>query len=99
MAKKKAAVNKSQLVRDYLSANPDASPTAVAKAIGHGVKPAYVSIIKSNEKKKARGTKTTRKRLTRKTAKRKVVRKKKPAAKGSQYDTLIAVKRLVLKQA
>lgn len=57
MAKKKSAgVNKSQLIRDYMSANPDASPKAVAEAMsaqGVVVSPQFVSTTKSNAKKAA----------------------------------------------
>ena len=57
MAKKKSAgVNKSQLIRDYMAANPDASPKAVAEAMsaqGVVVSAQFVSTTKSNAKKAA----------------------------------------------
>lgn len=47
-------VNKSQSIRDYVTANPDAGPTAVANALNeaHGweISPAYVSTIKNKMK-------------------------------------------------
>ena len=46
-------INKSQLIRDQLAKTPDASPTEVAERLGKGFDAAYVSTIKSNEKRKA----------------------------------------------
>jgi hypothetical protein len=54
---KKAAGNKSQAIRDALSANPDKSPKEIAEllvASGYKVNAQYVSTIKSNAKVKAR---------------------------------------------
>ena len=54
MAKKKTSGNKSQAIRDALSANPDASPKDIAEKLvgaGHKVTPAYVSIVKYNQSK------------------------------------------------
>jgi hypothetical protein len=61
MAKKarKQGLNKSQLIRDYMAANPEAGPQAVSDALKaeHGieVKPQFVSTIKSNDKRKGGG--------------------------------------------
>jgi hypothetical protein len=54
---KKAAGNKSQAIRDALSAHPDKSPKEIAEllaASGFKVNAQYVSTIKSNAKVKAR---------------------------------------------
>ena len=51
MAKKAAAGNKSQAIRDALQANPEATPKEIAEKLvadGHKVTPAYVSIVKYN---------------------------------------------------
>ena len=56
MAKKK--VNKTQLIKDAMVANPEASPAEIANTLNeHGVTAAYVSNIKSATapKKKKRG--------------------------------------------
>jgi arginine repressor len=57
MAKKEDAndANKSQAIRDFLNANPKAKPRQVVAALkeqGHEVTAAYVSTIKSLDKKK-----------------------------------------------
>ena len=54
---KKAAVNKSQAIRDALAANPSKSPSEIAellKADGITITAQYVSTIKSNAKIKTR---------------------------------------------
>ncbi len=54
---KKSAVNKSQAIRDALSANPDKSPSEIAellKADGIVISAQYVSTIKSNARIKAK---------------------------------------------
>jgi hypothetical protein len=54
---KKAAVNKSQAIRDALAKNPDKSPSEIAeilKADGITITAQYVSTIKSNAKIKTR---------------------------------------------
>ena len=59
MAKARATesgVNKTQAIRDYLTANPDAMPKAVAAELrerGIDVDPQRVSIVKSNMRKEA----------------------------------------------
>lgn len=57
MAKKEDAdsANKSQAIRDFLAANPKAKPRQVVAALkeqGHEITAAYVSTIKSLDKKK-----------------------------------------------
>lgn len=57
MAKKEDAdsANKSQAIRDFLTANPKAKPRQVVAALkeqGHDITAAYVSTIKSLDKKK-----------------------------------------------
>ncbi|OAI57274.1 hypothetical protein AYO47_08200 [Planctomyces sp. SCGC AG-212-M04] len=54
---KKAAVNKSQAIRDALAANPSKSPSEIAemlKSDGISITAQYVSTIKSNAKIKTR---------------------------------------------
>lgn len=54
---KKAAVNKSQAIRDALAKNPDKSPSEIAemlKSDGITITAQYVSTIKSNAKIKTR---------------------------------------------
>jgi adenylate kinase len=57
----KKKVNKSQVIRDYCDANPDAGPTEVAAALKKqriNVSPAMVSTVKTMaKKKKGRGRK------------------------------------------
>lgn len=58
-----SGVNKSQAIRDYLSANPGAKPKDVAAALtakGIDVAPAFVSVVKSKSRggKRRRGKKT-----------------------------------------
>ncbi|MEM6469602.1 MAG: hypothetical protein AAF802_08510 [Planctomycetota bacterium] len=66
MAKKKTSgVNKSAAIRDYLSANSQAKPAAVAaalKAQGIEVDAQYVSIVKSNTKKQSKKRRSPSKR-------------------------------------
>ena len=54
---KKSSINKSQAVRDYMAANPDDGPTAVAASLKKQkiiVKPNFVSNIKMKDKAKGR---------------------------------------------
>jgi hypothetical protein len=56
---KKAAVNKSQAIRDALQAHPEKSPKEIAEMLvadGYKVNAQYVSTIKSNAKMKMRRT-------------------------------------------
>ncbi|HVJ85582.1 MAG TPA: hypothetical protein VM452_08040 [Caulifigura sp.] len=60
---KKSAVNKSQAIRDALTANPDKTPSEIAELLkgdGINITAQYVSTIKSNAK-----IKTTRKVMVR----------------------------------
>ena len=62
MAKKKSSPNKTQLIKDAMAANPNASPAEIAKGLTkYGISAQYVSVVKSNLKKKT-GKKTTTKR-------------------------------------
>lgn len=64
MAKKSKGPSKSQEIRDYYAANPDAKPRQVVEALaekGISVSPAFVSTIKSTSAKKSpRGRASTR---------------------------------------
>jgi hypothetical protein len=58
MAKKRSGPSKSSAIREYVDANPTASPSEVAKALndkGVSVTPQFVSTIKSQYKKKKAG--------------------------------------------
>jgi hypothetical protein len=62
---KKDAVNKSQAIRDALSAHPDKSPSEIAVMLvgkGLNVNAQYVSTIKSAAKAKGRGGRVVRRR-------------------------------------
>jgi predicted transcriptional regulator len=64
MAKKQAKkqVNKTQLIKDAMVKNPNASPAEIAKGLSkHGITAQYVSVVKSNLKK---GKKTTKRKGT-----------------------------------
>ena len=53
----KSEVNKSQAIRDYITANPKAKPKDVVTALseqGVTVTPAFVSTLRSNDKRKGR---------------------------------------------
>ena len=83
MAKKK--INKSQAIRDYCGANPDAGPTEAAAALkkqGIIVSPAMVSTVKLASKKKGRGRK-------------KATRGAKPASDKIALSSLIQAKKMV----
>ncbi len=65
MAKKK--VNKAQLIKDAMAANPKASPIEIAKSLKkHGITADYVSNVKStaSPKKKKRGRPAAKKSTT-----------------------------------
>jgi len=64
MAKKK--VNKAQLIKDALAANPEASPVEIAKSLKkHGITAGYVSTVKSSTRpKKKRGKPAGKKSAT-----------------------------------
>lgn len=100
MAKKKAAkgVNKSQAIRDYKAANPDAGPTAIVAALGEQgltVTSALVSNVLTTAKK---GKKTGKKRgRPPKAVGKKPGRPPKAASSGPDVNlnALIAAKKLV----
>ncbi len=53
--KSKSGVNKSQAIRDYITANPKSKPKEIVEALtaqGVEVSPAFVSTLKSNDKRK-----------------------------------------------
>ena len=55
--KSKSGVNKSQAIRDYINANPKSKPKEIVEALasqGVAVSPAFVSTLKSNDKRKGR---------------------------------------------
>ena len=83
MAKKK--VNKSQAIRDFVEANPEAGPTEVAAALKKEriiVSPAMVSSVKTtSKKKKGRGRK-------------KAARSAKPASDKIALSSLIKAKNM-----
>lgn len=59
MAKKKSGVSKTQLIRDELENNPEATPTDIAEKLkAHKISAQYVSTIKFNMKKKVGSPKT-----------------------------------------
>ncbi len=63
----KAKVNKAQLIKDAMAANPEASPIEVAKSLKkHGITAAYVSNVKSiaSPKKRKRGRPAGKKSTT-----------------------------------
>jgi hypothetical protein len=103
MAKKTSGPNKSQAIRDYYAANPDAKPKAVVEALaakGVVVTPAFVSTIKSTSinksPKTAKGKRGPKPGASVKAPKAAAV---KPAAAKSggavSLDTLIKAKGLV----
>ena len=102
MAKKKSdGVNKSQEIRDFYAANPDAKPAQVVEALaekGIVVDAQFVSTVKSNAKKAGAGKsrKASRKASSpRKTATR-AARPKKAAASGEvSLQSLLKAKELV----
>ncbi|MBX3440843.1 MAG: hypothetical protein KF774_00450 [Planctomyces sp.] len=76
---KKQAINKSKAIRDACDANPSKSPSEIAALLvdqGLSVTPQYVSTIKSNAARKARGGK-------KRGGPRTVIRKKPTAAAPS----------------
>ena len=88
MARKAAAAvegpNKSEAIRSYKNANPDAGPKAISAALaddGIEVTPAFVSTVLSNDKRKT-GRIGTRGRGRR------------PASSDASLDNLIQAKKL-----
>lgn len=104
MAKKTSGPNKSQAIREYYEAHPDAKPKAVVEALaakGVVVTPAFVSTIKSTSinkgaKPAAKGKRGPKPGASVKAPK--VAAAKPAAAKstgGVSIDTLIKAKSLV----
>lgn len=103
MAKKTSGPNKSQAIREYYEAHPDAKPKAVVEALaakGVVVTPAFVSTIKSTSiskgPKPAKGKRGPKPGASVKAPK--VATAKPAAAKstgGVSIDTLIKAKSLV----
>jgi len=64
----KAAVNKSQAIRDAVAAHPEKSNIQISELLktqGLKVKPQYISTIKGNAKKKRRGKRAGKKTMAR----------------------------------
>jgi hypothetical protein len=86
---KKRTINKSQIVRDALAKNPEASPKEIAaKLKAQGITAQYVSVVKSNSKAKKAGKKSGAKKTV---AKKKPGRKpgRKAASTTSSLDATI----------
>ena len=89
MAKKKTGVNKSQAIRDFMAANPDAAPKDVEAALakeGIKVTAALVSTVKSNAKAKGKPKKAA--------AKKKVAATKPAASDEISLSALLGAKKL-----
>jgi len=95
MAKKKARVNKSQAIRDFLAANPDAAPKDVEVALakeGIKVSSALICTVKSKVKAKGKPKKAATKKKT--AAKKKVATTKPPASDEISLSALLGAKKL-----
>ena len=98
MAKKAAKssgeqdVNKSQAIRDYIKANPDEGPTAVAAALnssqGWDISAAYVSTIKNKMKGPSKSSRSSR------SASRSRASSRSAAASGVDAQSLMQAKEL-----
>ena len=87
MAKKKARVNKSQAIRDFMAANPDAAPKDVEAALGKkGIKVSsgLVCTVRANAKDKPKKA----------AVKKKVAAKKPPASDEISLGALLGAKKL-----
>ncbi|MBC8876703.1 MAG: hypothetical protein H8E44_45320 [Planctomycetes bacterium] len=87
MAKKKARVNKSQAIRDFIAANPDAAPKDVESALGKkGIKVSsgLVCTVRANAKGKPKKV----------AAKKTVAAKKAPASDEISLGALLGAKKL-----
>lgn len=63
----KGKVNKTQLIKDAMTKNPDASPSEIAKGLSkYKINAQYVSVVKSNMKKKTGGKKVVRRKIKKK---------------------------------
>ncbi len=99
MAKKKARTNLSQSIRDYLQANPDATPNQIVEALakkGVKVSPGLASNIKYTSGLSAKKKTGKKKRTTgrKKGTKRTVVRKR-PIAQTVDLSALQAAAKFV----
>ncbi|MBC8871901.1 MAG: hypothetical protein H8E44_20930 [Planctomycetes bacterium] len=93
MAKKKSKVSKTQVIKDYLAAHPDAGPKEVAAAVnkqGLGITTNYVSNVKSKMKGKGKGKKKV-------AAKKTVAAKQQAASDQISLSALLQAKKLVAK--
>jgi len=89
MAKKKARVNKSQAIRDFLAADPDAAPKDVEAALakeGIKVSSALICTVKSKVKAKGKPKKAA--------TKKKTAAKKPPASDKIALSALLEAKKL-----
>ena len=95
MARKKTSVNKSQAIRDFMAANPDAAPKDIEAALakeGIKVTAALVSTVKSNAKAKGKPKKAaTKKKIV---AKKKVAATKPAASDEISLSALLGAKNL-----
>jgi len=105
MAKKSGGVSKSGAIRDYYAANPNAKPMEVSSKLaeqGIEVTPAFVSTVRSTDKRKGKpGRKASKKRSVKRSARvasktAAPPRASKTAATGEvSLDSLLKVKRIV----
>jgi len=95
MAKKKPKANKTQVIKEYLAANPHTAPKDVAAALneqGLDVTPNYVSTIKTNMKSKGKGKKVAAKKKV--VVRKKVAPKKQAASDEISLSALLEAKKL-----
>jgi len=103
MAKKSGGVSKSGAIRDYYAANPKAKPMEVSAKLaeqGIEVTPAFVSTVRSTDKRKSKsGRKASKKRSVKRSArvasKATTPRSTKGASGEVSLDSLLKVKRIV----
>ncbi len=92
MAKKRTGVSKSQVIRNYLATNPNATPNKIVAALGKkGIKvsPGLASNVKY--------TSGPKRRLKKKTGKKKVVKRRRPGRRSAaelSANDLLAAKQL-----
>ena len=95
MAKKSGGPNKSQAIRDYYAANPNAKPKEISaelKKAGVDVTPAFISTIRSTSMgKKKKTTKTS----TAKAAPAKVASKKATPAPAAKSGVSVSIESLL----
>jgi len=95
MAKKKARVNKSKAIRDFMAANPDAASKDVMAALakeGIKVTSGFVYKVKSQVKAKGKPKKAAAKKKI--VAKKKVAATKPPASDEISLSALLGAKKL-----